>query len=77
VLQWLDAPKQPEQRQAANENHMCDEHGVPFMRHEKNGDVWWSHPLPNGKHHRMPEPDRPQQRGNNQRRGSRQQRGPR
>jgi hypothetical protein len=73
ALQWLDARKEV----TAPPVEMCETHGVPYNRHEKNGDVWYSHPLPGGGHHRRPDPDRPQQRGNNQRRGSRQQRGPR
>jgi hypothetical protein len=69
ALQWLDARKEV----TAPPVEMCEQHNVPYNRHEKNGDVWWSHPLAGGGHHRRPDP----QRGNSQRRGSRQQRGPR
>ena len=30
-------------------DHRCQEHGVPFQRHEKDGRVWSSHKLDGGK----------------------------
>jgi hypothetical protein len=73
--QWLDARKEV----TAPAVELCPEHGVPWRHHVKGNDEWDSHPLNDGsgKHHRRPDPDRPQQRGSGQRRGYQGPRGPR
>ncbi len=33
----------PERQAEATEAHFCQEHGVPYRRYEKDGQVWYSH----------------------------------
>lgn len=48
-----EPPEEPPEPAASSgekeEEPYCDEHGTPYFRHEKNGQVWYSHRVDNPK----------------------------
>ncbi len=42
-----EEPPEPAASPDQEEEPYCDEHDMPFFRHEKSGQVWWSHKVEN------------------------------